>query len=201
MPPRTTDCVRRSTDDVDSEEIPLVELVRRAQFGNSDAFARLADELRPRVLVVLRKRMQGYDDIEDIAQDTFTKAWRHIKSYDSNRSFVAWIYTIALRRATDYQRSNRRRQKLSQPLPENELPAKPGVTATARDSADNVWRVAREVLSASQYTAMWLRYSEELSVGEIAATTGRTQVATRVLLHRARSVVRKALSERGPSDE
>jgi len=197
---RTTDCVRRTSDGVNSNEVSLVELVRRAQLGDTEAFARLADDLRPRILVVLQKRMQGYDDIEDIAQDALTKAWRNIKSYDPNRSFVAWIYTIALRRATDYQRSNQRRQKLSQPLLENELPAKPSGSVIDRDAADNVWRVAREVLSASQYTAMWLRYAEELSVSEIATATGRTQVATRVLLHRARSVIRKALSERGGSD-
>ena len=200
MPSRTTNCVRRTSDDANSVEVPLVELVRRAQSGDSDAFARIADDIRPRILVVLRKRMQGYDDIEDIAQDALTKAWRNIKSYDRNRSFIGWIYTIALRRATDYLRSNRRRQKLSQPLPENELSAKPNGSVIDRDAADNVWRVAREVLSASQYTAMWLRYAEELSVSEIATATGRTQVATRVLLHRARSLVRKQLSERSPAD-
>ena len=193
-----SDCVRQPAKDSSTEGLSVEELARRAQSGDAAAFTALAQNLRPRLLVVLQKRMQGHDDIEDIAQDTFAKVWSNIRSYDPDRSFVAWVYTIALRRATDYLRGNRRRRKLTQSFPENEATsAKASSRVIERDAAENVWRVARQVLSASQYTALWLRYGEELPLNEIAAATGKTQVATRVLLHRARAMLRRELSSRG----
>ena len=202
MSAQTNDCVRRTSEDTSFDEDSLSEYVRRAQGGDAEAFAVIARNMRPRLLVVLRKRMQGHDDVEDIAQDTFAKAWHSIQSYDHTRSFVAWIYTIALRRATDYSRCNSRRKKISQPLIENaNLLAPTNSSVNDRDAAGNVWAVAKDVLSASQYTALWLRYAEELSVSEIAVTMGKSQVAIRVMLHRSRSLLRKLLAASEVSDE
>ncbi len=65
-----------------------------------------------------------------------------------------------------------------------------------REEADNLWTLAKEVLGSEQYTAMWLRYGEDLSVAEVASAMRKTQVGIRVLLHRSRSLLVKTMTER-----
>ena len=49
-----------------------------------------------------------------------------------------------------------------------------------------IWGTAKEHLPEPQFAALWLRYEEELSVKEIAATMNKTESHVKVLLHRAR---------------
>lgn len=181
----------RSLVDMSTDELACL-----AKCGDSEAFAVAANLLRPRLLVVLTKRLNGqFADAEDVVQDTLTRAWQSIASYDEDRSFAAWVYTIALRRATDYLRSNQRRKQHVMKLSAKREMSTPTREATdVEDAADNIWAIAKQVLSSPQYEALWLRYAEQLPVNEIATTIGKSAVATRVLLHRARCRVQKQFS-------
>lgn len=203
MPSSNSECVgrvpiARPSGSQPLRELSTDELARLAQSGDEDAFEKIATELRPRLVAVLEKRMSGHvADAEDVAQEALTRAWQHIARYDKNRSFKAWIYTIAFRRATDHLRSHTRRERHA-----NQLAAFPRVASVTqqqahddRETADNVWATARKLLSTSQYSALWLRYAEELPVAEIAVAIGKSKVATRVILHRARTKLQSQLKE------
>jgi DNA-directed RNA polymerase specialized sigma24 family protein len=56
-----------------------------------------------------------------------------------------------------------------------------------QEASENLWATARRTLSVSQFTVLWLRYGEAMSIKEVATATGRTTVGVRVLLHRARA--------------
>jgi RNA polymerase sigma factor (sigma-70 family) len=58
--------------------------------------------------------------------------------------------------------------------------------AVRREVTDSIWESAR-ILPQKQFDALWLRYSEDLSVKEIAGVMGVTRVNVKVLLYRART--------------
>jgi DNA-directed RNA polymerase specialized sigma24 family protein len=60
---------------------------------------------------------------------------------------------------------------------------------STREQFDRLWLVAEAKLNHEQRTALWLRYAEGLSVGEIATILGRSQVGVRVLLFRVRQTL------------
>lgn len=170
------------------------DLAKRAQGGCASSFAELTRRFRPRLMNVLCKKGSGAisSEADDIIQDAFTKAWQNIERYDSRWQVSTWLYTITLRLASDYARKARRRQKghaIVAPI----APDTANEIVERHDEAENLWNVAAANLSEVHYRVMWLRYAEELTIQEVARTLGRTVIATRVLLHRARAKLQSHL--------
>jgi len=56
-----------------------------------------------------------------------------------------------------------------------------------------LWRVAREALKDEAYDMLWLRYRDQLSIAEIATALERTNTSVKVMLHRSRKTLARAL--------
>src|SRR6476469_1696142 len=83
-------------------------LVDRVLNGDRDAFRMLA-ERHSRSVFQLGYRMTGHqEDAEDIVQETFLRAFRNLKRYESRSSFSTWLYRIAANYSLDLMRSRRR---------------------------------------------------------------------------------------------
>jgi RNA polymerase sigma-70 factor (ECF subfamily) len=179
------------------------ELVRRAHAGCADAFAELAKRFRPRLLNLLSHQMGApQPDAEDIAQESLARAFQHLDRFDDRYRFSTWLYTIAIRLARDHSRSARRRPR-HVPLDEaRSRSSEPEIAERAQrqETIDNLWQTARGVLSDSQYTAMWLRYAEDLSPVEIAQVMRKTRIGVRVLLHRGRAKLIAEIARRDSAD-
>lgn len=173
------------------ESATAEELARRAQSGCVASYAELTRRYRPRLLHLVRRRLGGrHEDAEDVTQDALIRGWQSIARYDGRYQFSTWIFTIALRMATDSLRVKSRREARSVRLPIQDAPVDAENNVLREELADNLWRVATKVLSESQYTALWLKYGEDLPVGEVAHVLGRSTIGVRVLLHRARCTLR-----------
>lgn len=171
-----------------------------AAAGCENAFARMVVALRPRIVSFLIARVGHLQDAEDIASDAINKAWLNRDKYDSRFQLTTWIYTIAKRTAIDHQRHGARRGAGKHVGADGLLDAVPGREVSpeqtlldAEPQTGNIWEVASQELSADQYDALWLRYGEDMDVVEIARVLGKSQVGTRVLLHRARGKLEKIL--------
>jgi RNA polymerase sigma-70 factor (ECF subfamily) len=181
---------RESSSAIDLETMEPNELVRRAAGGCADAFAELSRRFRPRLMILLRHHFRGNDfEVEDIVQEALAKAFLHLDRFDTRYRFSTWLYTIATRTAHDRARAQRRRPPHVSLSDADCVCGKSSHTQEAHqqhDEAGNLWRIAKCTLSEAQYTAMWLRYGEDLSPVEIAAVMRKSRVGVRVLLHRAR---------------
>ena len=176
------------------------ELARRALGGCADSFTELAQQFRPRLLNLLKHRTgMALSDAEDIVQETLAKAFQHLERFDPRYRFSTWLYTIALRLAYDHSRQQRRRP-VQVSLDAAELvPCQASVSMEVERQAtmDNVWMTARSILTDSQYTALWLRYAEEMSTAEVAQAMKKSHIGVRVLLHRSRSLLSAELAKQG----
>lgn len=187
-----------NTPSISLSDVEPNELVRRALDGCSDSFTELADRFRPRLLILLRYRMSGgHSEAEDLAQETLAKAFQQLGRFDNRYRFSTWLYTIAIRLACDYAR-NQRRKPHHVSLEEAGFVAKASTArelTESQEAADNIWMTAQRVLNESQYTAMWLRYAEEMSAPEVAKVMGKTRIGVRVLLHRSRAILLAELAQ------
>ena len=146
----------------------------------------VTERFEGRLFNFLLRRTDTYADAEDLTQDTFVRAWQRIERYDPRWQFSTWLFTIARRTAATLHRRNRSRAGVRPPARESHDPAR---HVADRDQYRHVWDIASRLLSETQRTALWLRYAEDLPIKAIARVLGKTQVAVRVMLFRARQTL------------
>jgi RNA polymerase sigma-70 factor (ECF subfamily) len=164
-----------------SDAVSAEELAVRARDGSRGSFDELVVRLRPRLVAFLARRLGDAADAEDVAQETFLRAFDHLDDYDPARPFATWLFAIGKNVAANHAIARTRREVRDVRPPDSAIDD----AATGSASGD-VWQRASAVLSTDAYRALWLRYTQGLSVREIASALGRSSVAIKVMLFRAR---------------
>jgi RNA polymerase sigma-70 factor (ECF subfamily) len=83
------------------------ELVQRAQGGDATAFEALVRRHQQRVFAVVGGILRGREDVEDIAQQVFIKAYFSLPRFDQRAAFSTWVYKIAVNECWDYLRKKK----------------------------------------------------------------------------------------------
>jgi RNA polymerase sigma-70 factor (ECF subfamily) len=203
------------------EEVVLLESLRR---GDEDAFISLVDTYHASLVRLARVYVSDAAVAEEVAQETWIAVLRGLDRFEGRSSFKTWLFRILTNRAkTRGQREGRiipfsvawhAEDEPFEPAvdPERFLPADhpqwPGHWATApREWGDDpeaqlltgettaCIREAVELLPPSQREVITLRDIEGLSSEEVCGLLGISEGNQRVLLHRARSKVRRALEQ------
>ena len=174
-----------------SKQLTDEDLAIEVASGSRTAFEELVRRYSPRLFHFLRPRISTNQDIEDLVQETFLKAFRHIDRYNPEYKFSTWLYTVAIRLAISHYRANKPKDLSSIP---NHISIDPEEIVTRKDQSQKMWVLAKS-LHSKQYEALWLRYMEDMAIKEIASVMNKTPVQVRVLLHRARLNLRKKLNK------
>ena len=82
-------------------EIDL-QLVERVREGDKRAFGLLVEKYRRRVIRLLSRMVRNPEDLEDIAQETFIKAYRALPQFRGDAAFYTWLYRIAVNTAKNF---------------------------------------------------------------------------------------------------
>lgn len=88
------------------------ELVRLAQTGDKEAFEELVRRHQHRVFAVAGGILRRREDVEDIAQQVFVKAYFSIKRFDQRAAFSTWLYKITVNECWDLLRKKKVRPLL-----------------------------------------------------------------------------------------
>lgn len=179
------DAIKQLTDE---------ELALESGAGSHSSFEELVFRYTPRLNQFLRQKTADPLDAEDLTQETFIKAYRNIEKYDSRWKFSTWLYTIAVRTAVSHFRASRVRETVPLPLSHSLDSREHDDELIMQIDRRNLWLLARR-LKPDQYDALWLRYTEEMTVKEIATVMKKSSVHVRVLLHRARANMAKLASQ------
>ncbi len=177
--------------------------LERARSGDSDAF-RLLVERHSRHVFRLAFRMTGNEqDAEDIVQDTFLRAYRQLKNYESRASFSTWLYRIAANACLDLIRVRKRRQDRFETGPNHDDEIDPLQSLPAPDPTPERITFSRQIrdrvnaalgeLSPQERTAFVLRHFEGMSIEEIGAALGTGTNATKHSIFRAVQKLRRTL--------
>ncbi len=166
------------------------QLVEASLDGTATAFDELVDRYQDRLLRFLLTRSSSFADAEDAVQDTFISAYRYLASFDPRWRFSTWIYRIALRNLGRQRRPEA--HESTETLVSEDDPMRDCIENSDRE---NVWLTAKQLLSDEVYSAMWLRYVEDLSVKEVSRALDKSQSWTKVNLLRARRRLADALND------
>ncbi|MBD3402755.1 sigma-70 family RNA polymerase sigma factor [candidate division GN15 bacterium] len=192
------------------DQMSEAEIVKRAQAGDFEAFTELVNAHKDKLYAFVRKLTGDPDDTNDIVQDTFLKAIDKIDQFRGEASFGTWLTSIALNQARAL--FAKRKQGEMKPI-EAYLPVgatngeHPLAEASLFDWEDPLANLERaeigrlieeglETIPFAYREAFLLRYVEEMSVKEVAATIGQTVAATKSRILRARLALRDFLSKR-----
>jgi len=167
--------------------------IRDAQAGSLSAFEFLVERYHARIYNFIWQFVRNQHDAEDLTQDTFVKAYRAIARFDLRYSFTAWIFTIPRRSAINHYRRTISTEELDSDLAlETSDPAQ---AAGLADRAHSIWQTAKRLLKPKQYEALWLTYGEGFSNAETARIMRSNPIYVKVLLHRAREVLKRKLMQ------
>ena len=161
-------------------------MVERVRTGQTEAFGILVLRYERRVIRVISRFVNDRDEVEDLAQDAFVKAYERLDQFDASRRFGPWLFRIAVNGALDHLRKRKRRGWLGF-FGERERRYDPG-HADPRITLDQAAEV-REVIAMlpEKYgSVLILRDLENFSSSEIAAILGRKEATIRWRLSEAR---------------
>ncbi|GGX78213.1 RNA polymerase sigma factor [Streptomyces fructofermentans] len=177
------------------------DLVDRARAGDREAFAALYVDHQRFVYRYLLFRTRNRHLAEDLTQEVFVRALRHIDSFTwQGSAFTAWLLTIARNLHLDEVKTKRSRvETLVSELRDSDAHDRSAEFAALRaleavETHEAVWN-ALHTLNAHQRQCMELRFIGEMSPEETACAMGRTVGAVKALTFRAMQKLRTA-SER-----
>lgn len=167
------------------------DLVERARAGGRAACDELFRRHARRVGAVVCARLGWRAPLEDLVQETFTRAWRELPQLAAPDQFAAWLRGIARNVCSDWSRRRGREPAASLDVAELELAAAPG---DAPDEDARALLAAVEALPELYRETLTLYYFGERSHAEIAATLGLSPAAVNARLGKARALLRESLS-------
>jgi RNA polymerase sigma-70 factor, ECF subfamily len=135
------------------------------------------------------------DEVEEVVQDTFVRAFGSLDSFRGESSFRTWLLTIARNLVRDRQRG-RTRAKLQVEIQDDDLvSSSDALEGTVAAETEQRLHAAVQTLSPMQRAIFTLRVTEGLSYREIAIAVGSTEGAARVHYHNAMRVIREKIDE------
>ena len=184
---------------------PEEDWVRRAQAGDASAFEAIVRHYAGAIYRHLYRMVLNREEAEDLTQEAFLRAYRHLGRLDAVVSLRAWLYTIATRVGLNALRSRGRRgggRTFSY-----EVHVKQAGDLEAPQSGDPVKRLhlqdelgpALAALPPRSALLVQLHYTEGFTIREAAALLGMSPEAAKVALCRARKELRQRLCEENES--
>jgi len=179
-------------------------LVSAARQGDHAAFELLMQRYTRMILVLALRVIGNRDDAEDIVQQTFHKAFTHLRTFEGRSSFSTWLTRIAINQALMLRRSYWRSRVISIDqfqlnTPEGAAPLQaPDPQSSpersyARDERRRILRTALNELTPDMRAALCIRDIEERSTKEAARILKISVPAVKSRINRGRKLLRKKL--------
>ncbi|MGH9702368.1 MAG: RNA polymerase sigma factor [Candidatus Acidiferrales bacterium] len=181
------------------------ELVGRAQRGDQAAYEQLVKRNQQRVSAVVGGILRRREDIEDVAQQVFIKAYFSLKRFDQRSAFSTWLYKITVNECWDYLRKKRVRPLVYEAdLSEDQARQLDSFVSAGKAPTDSSDRVAMrqqverllDQLNPEDRQMMLLKEVEGFSVEEVGDILGLNVNTVKVRLFRARARLVKSFRRR-----
>lgn len=180
-------------------------LVAKARRGDARAFGLLVERYQDALFNGICRMVGQREDAEDLAQEVFLKAYRHIASFEGRSSLYTWLYSIAINVVISHRRRTGSRRRLNpislheggegeRPLEVADRSATPDVLSEHHELGERIEQAIAQ-LDDEQRTIVVLRDIEGFDYEEIGTLLGCPQGTVKSRLHRARLVLRERLKD------
>ncbi len=175
-------------------------LVEAAKAGSTEAFEELVRRYRPRIYALALHLTGRASDADDVTQEAFLRAYRHLDKFEGRSEFFTWLYRIALHRALNLRRDRGRRALVDIDDPrvtvavEIDAPGDPRRALELQESYAQLL-AAFDRLSPTLRTTVVLVQLQGFSHKEAAVVLDTTEGTVAWRIHEARRQLRATLDE------
>jgi len=175
------------------------DLISRARRGEDAAWEIVVREHQEAIFRLAYLLLGDAHEAEDVAQNTFVRAFRALNTFDASRPLRPWLLRIAANLAHNHRRSISRymamvKRAMSAP-PEH---ASLGERTAQQWEAQTLWEAVRR-LSSREQEVVYLRYFLDLSEAEMAAALDVPPGTVKSRLHRALGRLRAVVDQDFPA--
>lgn len=165
------------------------KVIKKVQKGNREAYQVIVERYMQRAYYIALGFVRNSQDAMDISQESFIKAFRKIKRFDSERSFFPWFYKLLKNLCLDHIKRRSRVQEI--PLDEARVLKE---EREDREMKEILWR-GIEKLSFEQKEIIILRYFQQFSYQEIAEITAKPVGTVMSSLYYAKKRLKEAIKK------
>jgi RNA polymerase sigma-70 factor (ECF subfamily) len=170
------------------------DLIQYARRGETEAYGELVRRTQAAVFSVCFRVLGERREAEDLAQETFVRAWERLDTFDLERPFLPWIRRVAANLCLNRIAAHAPEAALDEERDRADETAAPPRLAEQRDQAERV-RAALLALPPRYRLVIELRHFQELSYDEIAETMQRPLSDVKSDLFRARKLLAARLQD------
>ncbi|EAQ99376.1 RNA polymerase sigma factor RpoE [Congregibacter litoralis] len=180
------------------------QLVVRVQKGDKSAFDLLVIKYQQKIMSLISRYVHDADEVQDVAQEAFIKAYRALPNFRGDSAFYTWLYRIAINTAKNHLVSRSRRPPGSDVDVDDAQYLEAGDALRDRESPENALfgeelrvkvHTALDDLPDDLRTAVTLREFDGLSYEEIAAVMECPVGTVRSRIFRAREAIDKIVQQ------
>ena len=176
------------------------ELIAAIRAGRSECFEDLIRRYQPRLFAMARRYARREDEVEDIVQEVFLKAYTRLDGWRGDAPFEHWLMRLGIRICYDFLRSHQRNREITatelSPEETDWLDRQSGQSEAPGAEADAARTLVAKVLeklSPPSRLVITLLELEDRSVKEVASLTGWSIPLVKVRAFRARAEMKKLI--------
>lgn len=180
-------------------------LVRQALEGDEDSYKQLVEKYERALYFHILKMISDREQVEDLVQESFVKAFDNLDTYNTSYAFSTWLYRIATNHTIDYLRKKKLQTlSINEPVKTKEgnmkMQLRDHSASTDRKiikkQRQKIVRNAIEALPEKYRRVIRLRHMEEKSYKEIAEELDMPLGTVKAHIFRARELLYKELKDK-----
>lgn len=180
------------------------KFVKRAIKGDQDAYKDLMDKYQKPLYFHVLKMVRNHEQVEDLVQEAFMKAFNNLDSYNTNYAFSTWLYRITTNHTIDYLRKKKlNTTSINDPVKTRDGEMEIQISDEAETDRNIIRKERKKIihnainnLPKKYRRVIEMRHLQELSYQEIAEQLDLPLGTVKAHIFRAREMLYKELKDK-----
>ncbi len=160
--------------------------IEKVKSGETNAFSYIVEKYKDIVFSIALKVLKNREDAEELAQESFIKAYNSLHTFKGNAKFSTWLYRITYNSCISEIRKRKMNFASTSEIEIKDESEELNLDGIPAENRAQVIKQAMDQLPEDEYTLVLLYYFEEQSIEDIGKVTGLSESNTKVKLYRAR---------------
>lgn len=169
--------------------------IEKVKAGQTNYFSYIVEQYQDLVFSIALKVLKNREDAEEMAQESFIKAYKSLHTFKGNAKFSTWLYRITYNNCITEVRKRKIHFASTDDIEIKDESTEINLDGIPEENRAQAIKKAVEQLPEEEYTLILLYYFEEQSIEEISKVTKLSESNTKVKLFRARKKLYTILSE------
>jgi len=169
--------------------------IEKIKSGQTNHFSYIVEKYKDIVFSIALKVLRNREDAEEMAQESFIKAYKSLHTFKGTAKFSTWLYRITYNNCISEVRKKKQHFVSTNDIEIKDDAEELNLDGIPSENRAKYIKIALQKLPEDDYTLVLLYYFEEQSIEEISKVTKLSASNTKVKLHRARKKLYSILNE------